>query len=162
MGAAENIVNLLKETMENWKTNSICNNTDIGTVKINRNICWEQMKISVKTEYFKLVRPDLKSKLNAGNVFWSINIWAIPTVQYWAPLIQWTKKIHHHTWVTSPKFMWRQTLHSKKWWRRKSGKWRGLCRGGKVQSIKTAAVELNLEKYVANLSKTEKKENRLK
>lgn len=31
-----------------------------------------------------------------------------------------------------------------------------------MQSIKTAAVELNLEKYVANLSKTEKKENRLK
>ena len=82
MGAAENIVNLLKKTMENWKINSICNNTDLGTVKINRNICQEQMKISVKTEYFKRVRPDLKSKLNAGNVFQGINIWAIPTVQY--------------------------------------------------------------------------------
>ena len=82
MGAAENIVNLLKETMENWKTNLICNNTDLATVKINRNICQEQIKISVKTEYFKRVRPGLKSKLNAGNVFQGINIWAIPTVQY--------------------------------------------------------------------------------
>ena len=62
-----------------YVANSICNNTDLGTVKINRNICREQMKISVKTEYFKLVRPDLKSKLNAGNVFLAINIWAIPT-----------------------------------------------------------------------------------
>ena len=82
MGAAENIVNLLKETMENWKTNLICNNTDLATVKINRNICQEQIKISVKTEYFKRVRPGLKSKLNAGNVFQGINIWAIPTVQF--------------------------------------------------------------------------------
>ena len=82
IGAAENIVNLLKDTMENWKTNLICNNTDLGTVKINCNICQEQMKTSVKTEYFKCVRPDLKSKLNAGNVFQGINIWAIPTVQY--------------------------------------------------------------------------------
>ena len=46
------------------------------------------MKISVKTEYFKRVRPDLKSKLNAGNVFQAINIWAIPTVQYCAGIIQ--------------------------------------------------------------------------
>ena len=36
VGAAQNIVNLLKETMKNWKTNLICNNTYLGTVKINR------------------------------------------------------------------------------------------------------------------------------
>ena len=36
--AAENIVNLLKETMKNWRTNLICSNTDLGAVKINRGI----------------------------------------------------------------------------------------------------------------------------
>ena len=36
--AAENIVNLLKETMKNWRTNLICSNTDLGAVKISRGI----------------------------------------------------------------------------------------------------------------------------
>lgn len=47
---------------------------------------------SVKTEYFKDVRSALSSKLNAGNVFQTIDIWAIPTVFYGAGLIQWTKE----------------------------------------------------------------------
>ena len=38
VGAAKNIVNLLKETMKKWKTNLICSNTDLGAVKINRGI----------------------------------------------------------------------------------------------------------------------------
>ena len=38
VGAPKNIVNLLKETMENWKTNLICSNTDPGAVKINCEI----------------------------------------------------------------------------------------------------------------------------
>ena len=38
VGAAKNIVNLLKETMKNWKANLICSNTDIGGLKINRGI----------------------------------------------------------------------------------------------------------------------------
>ena len=46
------------------------------------DICQEQMKRSVKTEYFKRVRSALKSKLNAGNVFEAINIWAVPTARY--------------------------------------------------------------------------------
>ena len=33
------------------------------------DICQEQMKRSVKTEYFKLVGSTLKLKLNAVNVF---------------------------------------------------------------------------------------------
>ena len=41
------------------------------------NICQEQMKKSVKTEYFKRVRSALKSKLNAWNVLQAINIWAV-------------------------------------------------------------------------------------
>ena len=32
-GAAKNSANLLKETMENWKTNLICSNADLGAVK---------------------------------------------------------------------------------------------------------------------------------
>ena len=38
VGAAKNIVNLLKETMEKWKTNLICSNTHLGAVKINCGI----------------------------------------------------------------------------------------------------------------------------
>ena len=40
----------------------------------------EQMKRSVKTEYFKRVRSDLKSKLNSGNVFQAINICVVTAV----------------------------------------------------------------------------------
>ena len=53
----------------------------LGIMK-KSDICQEQMKRSVKTEYFKRVRSALKSKLNAGNVFEAINIWAVPTVRY--------------------------------------------------------------------------------
>ena len=38
VGAAKNIVNLLKETMKNWKTNIICSNIDPRAVKTNRGI----------------------------------------------------------------------------------------------------------------------------
>ena len=33
-----NIVNLLKKTMKNWKTNLICSNIDLTAVRINRGI----------------------------------------------------------------------------------------------------------------------------
>ena len=35
----------------------------------------------LNTECFKRVRSAPKSKLNAGNVFQAINIWAVPTVR---------------------------------------------------------------------------------
>ena len=38
VGAAKNSVNLLKETMKNWKTNLICSNKDLGEVK---NKTWD-------------------------------------------------------------------------------------------------------------------------
>ena len=44
------------------------------------DICQEQMKKSVIMEYFKRVRSALKLRLNAGNVFGAINIWAVPAV----------------------------------------------------------------------------------
>ena len=47
MGAAKNIVNLLKETMKNWKTNLICSNTDLGAVKINRGILQSELLSSL-------------------------------------------------------------------------------------------------------------------
>ena len=56
------------------------------------DICKEQMKRSVKTEYFKRVRLALKSRLNAANVFQAINIWAVPTVRYGAGIIQFAKE----------------------------------------------------------------------
>ena len=51
------------------------------------DICYEQMKRNVETEYWKRFRLTLKSKLNAGNVFQAINIWAVPTVQHRAGII---------------------------------------------------------------------------
>ena len=50
------------------------------------------MKRSVKTEYFKRVRSALKSKLNAGNIFQAINIWAVATARYGAGILQQTKE----------------------------------------------------------------------
>ena len=50
------------------------------------------MKRSVKIECFRRARSAFKSKLNAGNVFQAINIWAVPTVQYGAAIIQYTKE----------------------------------------------------------------------
>ena len=52
----------------------------------------EQMKRNVKTEYFKRVRSALKSKLNAGNLFQFISIWAVPSARYGAGITQWTKE----------------------------------------------------------------------
>ena len=49
------------------------------------------MKINVKVEYFN-VRSALKPKLNAGNMFQVINIWAVPAVRYGAGIVQWTKE----------------------------------------------------------------------
>ena len=46
------------------------------------DIYQEQMKRSVKTEYFQRARSALKLKLNAGNVFKAINISAVPKVQW--------------------------------------------------------------------------------
>ena len=52
----------------------------------------EQMKRSVKTEYFKRVKSTLKLKLNAGNVFQAINTSAVLTVLYGAKTMQRTKE----------------------------------------------------------------------
>ena len=45
----KNIVNLLKETIRDWKTNLICSNTDLAAVKINRGIFqrWPIVTITV-------------------------------------------------------------------------------------------------------------------
>ena len=83
------------------------------------------------------------------------------------------QNIHYHIWRTPPKVMYRQTLYTIKWWRKRSGKCGGLCQEDKcylqkyaTQSketiVKTESAELNLEKYLANVSKKENKENRLK
>ena len=59
----------------------------LGIMK-RSDIFEEQMKRRVKTEYFKRVRSALKSKLNVGNVFKAIYIWAVPAVQYGAGIIK--------------------------------------------------------------------------
>ena len=38
VGTAKNIVNLLKETMKNWKTNLICSNANLGALRVNCGI----------------------------------------------------------------------------------------------------------------------------
>ena len=38
VGTAKNIVNLLKETMKNWKTNLICSNTNLGALRVTCGI----------------------------------------------------------------------------------------------------------------------------
>ena len=50
----------------------------------------EQMKRSVKAEYFKRVRS--AHKINVENVFQATNIWAAPTVRYVPVIVKWTKE----------------------------------------------------------------------
>ena len=48
---------------------------------INIQASWKEVTFARrKTEYLKRVTSALKSKLNAGNVFQAINIWAVPTI----------------------------------------------------------------------------------
>ena len=56
------------------------------------DICQEEMKRNVNSEYFKHVRSTLKSKLNTGNIPQAFNIWAVATTWYGAGIILWTKK----------------------------------------------------------------------
>ena len=53
---------------------------ETGEIDDNGHKYLSIIKRSVKTEYFRRVRSAVKSKLNAGNVFQAVNIWAVPTV----------------------------------------------------------------------------------
>ena len=44
------------------------------------DVCLEEVKRNVNTEYFKLVISALKSKRNAGNICQAFKIWAVATV----------------------------------------------------------------------------------
>ena len=137
------------------------------------------MKRSVKTEYFKRVRATLKSKLNSGNVFQAINIWGIPAVRYGAGIIQRTKEeLQQMDRNTRTPITIHGGLHPRLCVPRSDGG-RGLisiedcieeekCNLAKYAAqsketlVKNAAAELNLKKYIVNVSKKEKKENQLK
>ena len=64
---------------------------DLGILE-KGNICQEEMKESIRKEYFKRLRAILKSKLNAKHVFQAINTWVLPTVRCSACIIEWTKE----------------------------------------------------------------------
>ena len=49
------------------------------------------MKEKVKTEYYRLVRKILKTKLNGGNIKIGINTWAISLLRYFAVFLDWTR-----------------------------------------------------------------------
>ena len=147
------------------------------------NIFHQQMKDG-ENEYFKIVRSALKSKLNAGNVFQAINSWAVPTVQYGAGIIQWTKELLQQMDRFTRKLITIYGgLHPRSCVDRlyipRSDRGSGLvnvenhvkeekCNLAKYAAqskealVKTATAELNLEKCIVNVRKKEKKENRLK
>ena len=147
------------------------------------DICQEQMKRSVKTEYFKRVRSALKSKLYAANMFQAINIWAVATAQYGAGIILQTKEelqqmdrktrkliaiygdsTQDHVQTDSTyqevmeKEVW-QVLRTVEEEKCNLAKYVTQC---KEALFKTAAAELNLEEYIVNVSNTKKKESRSK
>ena len=49
-----------------------------------------EMNDKVKKEYQRRVRKLLKTKLNIGNVFKAINIWAVSVVRYSAAFLGWS------------------------------------------------------------------------
>ena len=50
------------------------------------------MKETVRREYYKRGRTELKSKLNGRNVINAINIWVVATVCYGAGIFNWNKE----------------------------------------------------------------------
>ena len=50
-----------------------------------------EMKDKVKKEYHRRVRKVLETKLNSGNVFKVIKIWAVSVVRYSAACLQWSR-----------------------------------------------------------------------
>ena len=50
-----------------------------------------EMKNKVKKEYYRRVRKVLETKLNSGNVFKVIKIWAVSVVRYSAACLQWSR-----------------------------------------------------------------------
>ena len=52
----------------------------------------KEMKVKLKTEYFRRVKLLLKSKLYGGNMIKGINSWAVSVIRYTAGILNWTKK----------------------------------------------------------------------
>ena len=52
------------------------------------DICQEEIKESIRKEYFKRLREPLKSKLSIKHISQAINTWVVPTVCYSAGIIQ--------------------------------------------------------------------------
>ena len=122
--------------------------------------------------------------LNAGNAFQAIIIWAVSTVQYGAGIIPWTKEeLQQMDRKTRKLIKIYEGLHPLSYVDRlyiaKSDEGRGpvsvegcveeeKCNLAKHAAqnkealVKTAVAELSLEKCIVNVSKKEKKENRLK
>ena len=50
-----------------------------------------ELKDKVKKEYYRRVRKVLETKLNSGNVFKAINIWAVSVVRYSAAFLLWSR-----------------------------------------------------------------------
>ena len=48
------------------------------------------MKEKLKTEFYRLVRKILETKLNGGNIITGINTWAISLQRYSAAFLEWT------------------------------------------------------------------------
>ena len=51
---------------------------------------FNEMKDKVKKEYYRRVRKVLQTKLNSGNVFKAINIWAVSVVGYSTAFLGWS------------------------------------------------------------------------
>ena len=69
VGATKNIVNLLKETMKNWKTNLICSSTDLGAIKINHQIFQGDSLSSLLLIVSLLLSALVLSKMKQGYSF---------------------------------------------------------------------------------------------
>ena len=60
----------------------------LGVLEVDE-VMVNEMKNKVKEEYYRRVRKVLETKLNSGNVFKVINIWAVSVVRYSAAFLQW-------------------------------------------------------------------------
>ena len=89
VGIAQNIKNLLANSMNGWKTElTLPDDTNISSLKEDEGYKYlgvleadvmllRQMKEKTKKEYLRRVRKVAQTKLNGGNLIQAINTWAV-------------------------------------------------------------------------------------
>ena len=75
-----------------WEVIGIRNESNkyLGVLETDE-VMVNEMKNKMKKEYYRRVRKVLETKLNSGNVFKTIDTWAVPVVRYSVIFLGWPR-----------------------------------------------------------------------